>query len=97
MNAAGSRLRIEDVRKRKLARVLAAFILQGREARLIHELTVLSEHYGFQPIANMHDGLVTIGEIPEVAVLEAVRRAGVPDAELVEKPLMTLPMRQRAA
>jgi hypothetical protein len=52
---------------------VAAFILQGQEAAFIHHLTLLGEEYGYKPIANEHDGLVVIGEIPKSAIESAAR------------------------
>jgi hypothetical protein len=66
-------------------RRVSAFLLQGLEAATIHHLTTLGEIYGFQPIANEHDGLVTIGEIPEEAIIEAASLSGFRYASLVEK------------
>jgi hypothetical protein len=66
-------------------RKAAAFILQGREAAYIHHLTLLANDYGFTPISNQHDGLVTVGEIPKAAQLLARERSGFRYADLVEK------------
>jgi hypothetical protein len=64
---------------------VAAFLLQGREAAFIHYLTLLGEKYGYKPIANEHDGLVVIGEIPNSAVEEAARFSDFQNATLVKK------------
>jgi hypothetical protein len=66
---------------------IAAHILQGSEAYFIHLVTVLSWKYGFEPIANEHDGLITIGKIPDEAVREAQRLTGLHCLDLREKAL----------
>lgn len=73
-------------RKDKEQSKLAAFILQGQEAYFIAVLTTLGEKYGFQPMCNMHDGLVTQNEIPEEAVAEAALITNTENAKLEEKP-----------
>ena len=65
---------------------LAAFLLQGQEAAFIKTLTILGAKYGFRPIADEHDGLIVIGNIPDEAVEEAARLSGLQNAKLVEKP-----------
>jgi len=69
-------------RKKKLA----AFLLQGREAAFIHALTARAEDHGFVVISNEHDGLVTIGAIPEAAVDEVRQALDMPYVQLPEKP-----------
>ena len=64
---------------------LAAFLLQGIEASMTHNLTLLGKEYGYKPIANEHDGLVVTGEIPPEAVDEASRLSGFRHAKLDEK------------
>jgi hypothetical protein len=90
-NAAGIRFAVSDytgrgkpphVRRGKLA----AFVLQGQEAYFIHTLTLLGEKYGFTPIANAHDGLVTLGEIPAAAIQEAQEACQMPYVRIEEKP-----------
>jgi hypothetical protein len=73
-------MRIEKVRK------LAAFVLQGQESFFIHHLTILASKFGYRIMANEHDGLITIGEIPKEAITEASRLSGLKYARLVEKP-----------
>jgi hypothetical protein len=68
-----------------LKRKLSAFFLQGAEAGFIHHLTALGPVYGFQTMNNQHDGLVTIGAIPQQAVDLAVERSGLRYAVLEEK------------
>jgi len=70
----------------KVKSKLAAFLLQGQEAAFIHTLTLLGAKHGFKAIANEHDGLITIGNIPNEAVEEAARLSGLQNARLVEKP-----------
>jgi hypothetical protein len=65
---------------------IAAHILQGTEARFIHTLTTLADAYGFRVIGNEHDGLLTIGKIPDAAIRETVRLTGLECLELLEKP-----------
>lgn len=64
---------------------LAAFLLQGREAAFIHTLTKLSKRYNFRVIANEHDGLVSIGEIPKSAIETAQEIRSMEYVKLVEK------------
>jgi hypothetical protein len=65
---------------------MVAHLLQGMEAYFIHLLTVLSYQYGFEPISNEHDGLITIGPIPDEAIQEARNLTGLHCLELREKP-----------
>nr|WP_322714537.1 hypothetical protein [Nostoc sp. ChiSLP03a]MDZ8215791.1 hypothetical protein [Nostoc sp. ChiSLP03a] len=69
----------------ELKRKLAAFYLQGVEAGYIHWITVLSKDFGYTCLSNQHDGLVTIGEIPEEAREIAKQRSGLKYAVLEEK------------
>lgn len=69
-------------------RKLAAHVLQAREAQFIHSLTALGPKYGFRPMANEHDGLITMGEIPQDAVEEAAANCLVEGPILVEKPII---------
>ena len=73
-----------SVRKRRAA----AFILQGQEAAYVHRLTALSTDYGFTPISNQHDGLVTIGEVPFEAQEQARGQSGFRYARLEEKSIL---------
>jgi hypothetical protein len=91
-NACGKTLQISKhmrLSKPKRRRKLLAFFLQGLEAAFIHNLTALGPKYGFLPIANEHDGLVTIGTIPEAAVIEAGEVSGLASPRLVEKSFFT--------
>ena len=84
-NAVGVTMNTDEFTGWELRSKLAAFFLQGREAAFVHHLTVLGDDYGFVPVSNQHDGLVTIGEVPEAAVEEAKRRSGLRYATLKEK------------
>ena len=85
-NAVGVRFRVDDVpNPYELKKKLAAFLLQGREAAFIHKLTALSAQYDFQVISNEHDGLVTIGPIPDQAIERAKTTQDMPYVEFVEK------------
>jgi hypothetical protein len=64
---------------------VAAFILQGQESAFIHHLTLLGEQHSYRPIANEHDGLVVIGEIPTSAIAEAARLSGLHSPKLMKK------------
>ena len=46
---------------------MVAHILQGMEACFIHTLTLLADTYGFVPLVNEHDGLITLGKIQDEA------------------------------
>lgn len=79
------RVDIEAESTSKAKRTLAAFFLQGRESAFIQELTCLSKDYGYQVIANEHDGIVTIGQIAEEAVRKASGKSGFYTAQLIQK------------
>ena len=69
-------------------RKLAAHVLQGMEAYFIHTLAaILKETEGVKVIANEHDGLITIGEIPQTAIDEAKQRTGYDGLKFKEKPI----------
>ncbi|WP_138503258.1 hypothetical protein [Nostoc sp. PA-18-2419] len=70
-----------------LKRKVAAFLLQGAEAQFIYTLTGLQEKYRFKVVGNAHDGMLTVGEIPEAAVQEAKEKCFLKYAQLEEKPL----------
>lgn len=84
-NAVGNVLKLAEQPPHKRKKRAAAHILQGWEARYIHELTVLSKPHGFTPVSNQHDGLVTIGEIPTQAQDAAKTASGFRYARLEEK------------
>lgn len=67
---------------------LIAFRLQGREAHFIHTLTLKADSHGTEIISNEHDGLVTIGEIPDTVVERARRATGMEYIKLPEKPFV---------
>ncbi len=73
LNAAGQKLHFSNEER---ARKVNAHILQGQEAAYIHHLTILSKKYEFIPISNQHDGLITLGEVPEAAKREAGTLSG---------------------
>jgi hypothetical protein len=60
-------------------------MLQGQEAAFIHHLTLLSGKHGFVPISNQHDGLVTLGVVPEEATARAAALSGFQHVHLEEK------------
>lgn len=74
--------------KHKAVSKISAFLLQGWEAAFIHALTVLDAKYGYVAVANEHDGLVVIGDIPERAIREASMVSGFRNAELMVKPFI---------
>lgn len=76
----------KDAHRRKAQ--IAAFLLQGREAAFIHSLAALADEFGFVVVANEHDGLITLGPIPDEAVRRAADRSGLLDPVLVEKDLV---------
>lgn len=87
-NATGIKLNITELFKNKswkIKAVLAAYILQGQEASFIHNLTLLGHKYDYKVIANEHDGVVSIGFIPDEAVKEASNLSGLENAKLVIK------------
>lgn len=85
-NAAGMKFEIDRSRPmHEQKREAVAHMLQGQEAAFIHHLTILSTKHGFVPISNQHDGLVTLGVVPEVASAEAASLSGFADAHLEQK------------
>ena len=87
-NAAGMSLALDGLTVGQMRRKLVAHVLQGREALYIHALAAAAERHGFVVVCNEHDGLVTLGEVPEAAKEEAGEAAEMPWAELVEKPFV---------
>jgi hypothetical protein len=77
----------EGLRWKRRAEI-AAFVLQGTESSYIHRLTTLGPRYKFKVIANEHDGVISIGEIPAEAMEEAAKLSGFLDAVLSIKELM---------
>jgi hypothetical protein len=86
-NESGRRLALSDLDKRRYRRrgQVAAFYLQGLEAAFIHTLAGLENEFGYRVLANEHDGLVTLGEIPAEAVARAAASSGLLDPVLEEK------------
>jgi hypothetical protein len=88
-NAAGMTLNVDKVMREnyeaKVRSMFAAFYLQGRECAFIHNLTALSTKYKFKVIFNMHDGIITIGKVPDESVREAALLSGLKNAKLVVK------------
>lgn len=72
--------------------VIAAFLLQGKEATFIHHLTILGGVFGYVVVTNQHDGIGTINPIPDEAVQEAIRLSGLICAKIVEKPFIDVPL-----
>jgi hypothetical protein len=62
-----------------------AWYLQGLEAAYVHALTILSEEYDYEVMANEHDGLITVGTIPQKARDRARELSGARRAELTDK------------
>ena len=93
-NEVGAKVAVEDLREPgklwKLKARLAAFLLQGREAALIHTLAASSSEYGFRVLSHEHDGLVVAGDVPPEAVEAAARAARIPMelVDLVAKPFV---------
>lgn len=86
-----------DYPERERGTKYASMLLQGREAAFIHHLTLLGSAYGYEPVANEHDGLIVVGRIPEEAIEEARRLSGFATAKLVEKPFTSADGRRREA
>lgn len=88
-NAAGQQYLIDRDRAEKdLKGEGAAHMLQGQEAAYIHHLTLLSKNFDFVPIGNQHDGLITLGCVPEEAKSKASVLSGFEHAFLEEKPFV---------
>jgi hypothetical protein len=85
LNAAGQWL---DLSEEELEQKLNAHILQGQEAAFIHHLTILSKDYDFVPVSNQHDGLITVGTVPEEAKVEAGKLSGFEQPFLEIKPFV---------
>jgi hypothetical protein len=67
-NSAGMKINLDKDEIASSKKKLSAFILQGLESGFIHHLTTMADQYGYRVLSNEHDGLVTIGEIPEKAI-----------------------------
>lgn len=66
----------------ELKRRIAPFFLQGNEAAFIHHLTWVSEHYGYSIQNNQHDGVISLGKIPQEAIDYAREASGLKYAQL---------------
>ncbi|MEA5625298.1 hypothetical protein [Nostoc sp. UHCC 0251] len=90
-NTTGKNLCITDLEKNyplwKVKAMVSAFVLQGQESCFIHNLTLASIEYNFQVISNEHDGVVTLGVIPQAAIDKAATMSGLEGAILEEKAL----------
>lgn len=86
-NEVGAKVSVEELAEGgkpwQLKARLAAFLLQGREAALVHTLAVSAGRYGFEVLSHEHDGLVVAGDVPREAVEAAARAARIPP-ELVD-------------
>jgi hypothetical protein len=76
-------------KRKELCRKLTAFLLQGTEAALVHYLSQeeIQFKYNYKVISNQHDGLVTIGLIPDAAVEEVIKELNLPYASLEIKEI----------
>lgn len=91
-NQCGVKFKPDDVEHKREQKIRAmVHCLQGDEAALIHHLTVLSKEEfegNYEVLANEHDGIITIGKIPQEATDIAKQRSNFTSAELVPKPFM---------
>ena len=69
---------------------LSAFLLQGREAALVHTVASLGATHDYEALSHEHDGLVVVGTVPDAAVAAGAEAAGMPLdlVELREKPFL---------
>jgi hypothetical protein len=88
-NALGITRHYEEFKSNKVSGIVA-HLLQGQEAYFIHTLTTLGTKHGFQPMGNEHDGLITLGKIPEQAIKEAQQLTGLDCLRLREKPFKAI-------
>ena len=81
-NECGAKVAVEDLAEGgkpwRLKARLAASLLQGREAALVHTLAASSREHGFRVLSHEHDGLVVAGRVPAEAVEAAAAAARVP-------------------
>lgn len=73
LNASGQRIFLSH---EEFEQKVIAHILQGREAAYIHHLTLISKEYDFVPVSNQHDGLITMGNVPDEAKIAARKLSG---------------------
>jgi hypothetical protein len=59
----------------------------GFERAFVMSLIRSSIKYGYRVVSDEHDGIITVGEIPEDAIEEAKNVADFDNAVLVEKDL----------
>ncbi len=85
-NAVGRKLRVDDMPAHERRSRIPAHLLQGLEAAFIHRLTALGPAHGFSAVNNQHDGLLTVGAVPDAAVEQAMADSGLRYATLREKP-----------
>lgn len=62
-----------------------AWYLQGLEAAYVHAITILSEEYDYEVMANEHDGCITIGTVPDEAKRRGQKISGFRSAILTDK------------
>lgn len=70
---------------RKLGKDIATLLLQGMEARFMHELKLQEGDYSYTLHRNEHDGATASSVIPVKAIEQARGRSGFKRADLVEK------------
>ena len=93
-NETGATVAVEDLAPDgqgwRMKSRLAAFLLQGREARFAHELAAMSAEFGYRVLSPEHDGLVVQGTILQEAVTRAAESARLPPnlVAFVEKPIL---------
>lgn len=87
VNAAGQELQTSH---EEFEQKVIAHILQGQESAFIHHLTILStvKKYGFIVVSNQHDGLITLGKVPDEAIAEAGKLSGFEQPFLDIKPFV---------
>lgn len=78
---------LEDIKGIGMDKFLI-FMLQGKEAHFIHQLTYELHRTKVKVISNQHDGLVTIGEIPLDAIKYAKDTTGLEKAEMTIKDFL---------
>lgn len=71
----------------KLKRKLAAFYLQGKEAYIIHNLTIICSENGIPVYKNEHDGIIVGARIPKLLFKSVAIEAGLPMLEIADKPI----------
>lgn len=92
VNPCGLAFSIHAYDEREQGSKYATSRLQGGEAAFVHQLTLLGSQYGYEVIGNEHDGLLTLGLIPQEAVEEARVLSGFRTAELERKGFKKAPV-----